>query len=111
LVSSKFSQNKETLVETLWKRTLLYTDGAGPRKGFSRRHSYQTRGGTMFNHYYVQQEKYQDLLKDAEKERLIQQIQKSNQVHSDQNSELKINLIQKLSLIFKDARLVSSEQS
>lgn len=65
----------------------------------------------MFNHYYAQQEKYKDLLKEAEKERLIQQIQKGSQVHSDQNSELKINLIQKLSLIFKDARLLSSKQS
>ncbi len=65
----------------------------------------------MFNHYYAQQEKYKDLLKEAEKERLIQQIQKHSQVDSDQNSELKINLIQKLSLIFKDARLLSSKQS
>ncbi|MFV1950266.1 MAG: hypothetical protein ACC633_10115 [Anaerolineales bacterium] len=65
----------------------------------------------MFNHYYAQQEHYQDLLKEAEKERLIQQIQKGSQKSSDQNSELKINLIQKLSLIFKDTRLLSSKQS
>ena len=65
----------------------------------------------MFNHYYAQQERYKDLLREAEKERLIQQIQKNSQEQSDQNSELKINLIQKLSLIFKDARLLSSKQS
>ena len=65
----------------------------------------------MFNHYYAQQERYKDLLKEAEKERLIQQIQKGSQKHSDLNSELKIDLIQKLSLIFKDARLLSSKQS
>ncbi len=71
----------------------------------------KTRGGNMFNHYYANQERYKDLLKEAEKERLIQQIQKNSQKHSDQNSELKINLIQKLSLIFKDSRLLSSKQS
>jgi len=65
----------------------------------------------MFNHHYAQQERYKDLLREAEKERLIQQIQKNSQEQSDQNSELKINLIQKLSLIFKDARLLSSKQS
>ena len=62
----------------------------------------------MFNHFYAQQEHYQDLLKEAEKERLIKQIQQDSQKHPDRSSELKINLIQKLSLIFKDAQLLSS---
>jgi len=65
----------------------------------------------MFNHHYAQQERYKDLLREAEKERIIKQIQAHSQKSSDQNSELKINLIQKLSLIFKDARLLSSKQS
>lgn len=65
----------------------------------------------MFNHYYAQQERYKDLLKEAEKERLIQQIQQNSQSESDPNSELKINLIQKLSLILRDSRLLSSRQS
>ena len=67
----------------------------------------------MFNHYLAKQDQYQELLKEAEKERLIKQIQKSeneNQSKSSRKADwAQSSWFQKLSLILKDARPISPE--
>jgi len=67
----------------------------------------------MFNHYLAKQDQYQELLKEAEKERLIKQIQKSeneNQSKSSRKADwAQSSWLQKLSLILKDARPISPE--
>ena len=67
----------------------------------------------MFNHYLAKQDQYQELLKEAEKERLIKQIQKSeneNQLNSSRKADwAQSSWLQKLSLILKDARPISPE--
>ena len=60
----------------------------------------------MFNHYYAQQERYKDFIKEAEKERIIKQIkvaeeQKKEEAAGDLGQS---SLAKKLGLIFRDAR-------
>ncbi len=67
----------------------------------------------MFNHYYAKQEQYKDFIKEAEKERIIKQIQeaqKEKQSNSSQDEDLfPISWLEKLILIFKNAHLISPE--
>jgi len=63
----------------------------------------------MFNHYYAQREKYQDYIKEAEKERIINQIQESRKSEEGKSGEPEHgSLANRLGLIFRDARLISS---
>ena len=93
--------------ETLRKRPLLYTDGAGAGKGL-----YQ-KGENMFNHYYAKQEQYKDFIKDAEKERIIKEIrqaEKEKKSKSSQNEDWAPgSLIEKLGLIFNSSQQISPE--
>lgn len=65
----------------------------------------------MFNQFYVKQEQYRDFIKEAEKERIIKGIKKG-QKHiveaSSQKNEQK-DLVEKLALIFREARLSASK--
>ncbi len=93
--------------ETLRKRNLLYTYGAGAGKGL-----YQ-KGENMFNEYYIKQEQYKDFIKEGEKERIIKEIRESKKEKKSnfsQDEDLSpISWLEKLSLIFKDSQLISSE--
>ena len=65
----------------------------------------------MFNQFYVKQEQYQDFIKEAEKERIINGIKKGQpQIveASSQKNEQK-DLVEKLALIFREARLSASK--
>ena len=64
----------------------------------------------MFNHYYAQREKYIDYIKEAEKERIIKQIQQSQQEEQTESSRETSpgSLAEKLALIFRDARQPAS---
>jgi hypothetical protein len=61
----------------------------------------------MFNDYLAQQEKYRDLLREAEKERLVRLVlesQKKDREESSLSSELNSQgWLQKLGLLFRDA--------
>ena len=67
----------------------------------------------MFNHYYAKQEQYKDFIKEAEKERIINQIKKAEKekkAESSQNEDWAPgSLIEKLGLIFKNAQQISPE--
>ena len=67
----------------------------------------------MFNHYYAKQEQYKDFIKEAEKERIIKQIQESQkekQSNSSHDEDLSpISWLEKLILIFKNTQLTSPE--
>lgn len=59
-----------------------------------------------WNDYYFQEEIRKDRMAEAEHARLVKSV--TPEKEADQNSNLeKISWIQKLSLIFKDARLVT----
>ncbi len=59
-----------------------------------------------WNDYYVQEQIREDRMAEAEHARLVKSV--TQQKEADQNSNWeKISWIQKLSLIFKDARLVT----
>lgn len=59
-----------------------------------------------WNDYYFQEEIRKDRMAEAEHARLVKSV--TQQKEADQNSNWeKISWIQKLSLIFKDARLVT----
>ncbi len=64
----------------------------------------------MFNHYYAQHEKYKDYKKDAEKERIIKQIQQAQKINEEKSAPEanQDSLAKKLALIFQEARLSSS---
>jgi hypothetical protein len=64
----------------------------------------------MFNHYYAAQEKYKDYIKEADKERIIKQIQEANK-QDDEKSAPRIDqesLAKRLALIFRQAKPSSS---
>lgn len=60
----------------------------------------------MFNEYYAQQERYKDFIKEAEKERIIQQIQQSQREKKEDAAQDagEGSLARKLGLIFRIAR-------
>ena len=68
----------------------------------------------MFNHYYnIKQEQYKDFIKEAEKERIINEI-KNSQKEKESNSSSEGDLspsswFDKLSLIFSNNQLSSPE--
>jgi hypothetical protein len=67
----------------------------------------------MFNHYYAKQEQYKDFIKEAEKERIINEIKKAEQ-EKEANSSSDADLspsswLEKLSLIFSNQQLSSPE--
>ena len=47
----------------------------------------------MFNHYYASEEKYKDLLKEAEKERLLKELKEANKASSRKSKEEDWSLI------------------
>ena len=67
----------------------------------------------MFNHYYAKEEQYKDFIKEAEKERIINEIKKSQQEKESKSSPdgdlSPIGWFEKLSLIFSNQQLSSPE--
>jgi DNA invertase Pin-like site-specific DNA recombinase len=68
-------------------------------------------GGKMFNHFYVKQEQYRDLIKEAEKERIIKGIKEGQKqiVEASPQKNEQGDLVEKLALIFREARLSASK--
>ena len=64
----------------------------------------------MFNHYYASHEKYKDLLKEAEKERLLKQLKEANKNSSEESKEdwSWLSWLLKLSHSLKESKLSSS---
>jgi hypothetical protein len=92
--------------ETFRKRCLLYTGSAGDGKGL-----YQ-KGENMFNNYYAKQEQYKDLLKEAEKERLLKQLKRAEEATNKKPNHNEdwswSSWFFKLSQSFKESKLLSS---
>ena len=67
----------------------------------------------MFNHYYAKQEQYKDFIKEAEKERIINEIKKAEQEKKSKPSPdgdlSPISWLEKLSLIFSNHQLSNPE--
>lgn len=66
----------------------------------------------MLNHYYVKHEQYKDLLKEAEKERLLKQLKEAKKA-SDKESKLNkdwswSSWLLKLNQNSKESKLLSS---
>ena len=84
----------------------MYTDGAGAGKGL-----YQ-KGENMFNHYYASHEKYKDLLKEAEKERLLRQLKEANKASRKKSNKEEdwswSSWLLKLNHSLKESKLLSS---
>lgn len=66
----------------------------------------------MFNHYYAKEEYYKDLLKEAEKERLLNELKeakKASSKESKSNADWSwSSLLLKLSHSLKESKLLSS---
>ena len=65
----------------------------------------------MFNQFYVKQEQYQDFIKEAEKEHIINGIKKGQKqiVEASSQKNEQVDLVEKLALIFREARLSASK--
>jgi hypothetical protein len=65
----------------------------------------------MFNQYYAKREQYQDMIREAEKERMIRQIQKANREKNQKASNAsweKSSWIHKISWAIREARQSSA---
>jgi hypothetical protein len=66
----------------------------------------------MFNHYYAKREQYKDLLKEAEKERLLKQLKEANKASSKESNPNAdwswSSWLLKLSHSLKESKLLSS---
>jgi len=65
----------------------------------------------MFNHYYAKREQYKDLLKEAEKERLLKQLKEANKASRKESSKEDwswSSWLLKLSHSLKESKLLSS---
>ena len=62
----------------------------------------------MLNHYYAQEEHYKDLLKEAEKERLLNELQKSSKDSSKESDWSWSSWLLKLNHSLKESKLLSS---
>lgn len=66
----------------------------------------------MFNHYYAKEEYYKDLLKEAEKERLLKSLKEANKNSSEESKSEKdwswSSWLLKLSHSLKESKLLSS---
>ena len=78
---------QETLGETFKKRTFLYTDLAATGKGLTRDYPSYKEEDMSYYDYYINREQYRERIRQAEKERIIRQIQKSNQDQECKNSK------------------------
>ena len=91
--------------ETFRKRSLLYTGGAGDKNGLTNKEA------NMFNHYYAKQEQYKDLLKEAEKERLLKELKEANKNSSKESNKESwswSSWLLKLSHNLQESKLLSS---
>ncbi|TFG48458.1 MAG: hypothetical protein E4H33_04135 [Anaerolineales bacterium] len=66
----------------------------------------------MFNHYYAKHEQYKDLLKEAEKERLLKQLQKAKKASREESDHQESwswsRWLSKLNQSAKESKLLSS---
>ncbi len=66
----------------------------------------------MLNHYYAKQEQYKDLLKEAEKERLLKQLQKAEKASREESDHQESwswsSWLSKLNQSAKESKLLSS---
>ena len=64
----------------------------------------------MLNHYYASHEKYKDLLKEAEKERLLKELKEAKKASSKESKEdwSWASWLLKLSHSLKESKLLSS---
>ena len=66
----------------------------------------------MLNHYYAQEERYKDLLKEAEKERLLNQLKEAKKASSKKSNKEEdwswSNWLLQLSQNLKESKSLSS---